>query len=172
MSIKEEGGEKEEKEKKEEKENKEESYPPNLYRYNLQGSFPKSPLGPSPLKREREVPNLEEIDEKISELEAISKACVNTIGEGIDAYWMMSKDFEQRVDLLYDRINTLTKVVLEILENNKLLMKVVSGQQEEIMEISARFLGIARSCNWKNVKNPTEEKEEKAPAEPKENQVF
>lgn len=89
MSIKEENSE----DKKEEKE-KEGDYPPNPYIYNLQGSLSKFPLGPLPLKREKKTPTPDEIKESIDELEAISKRCVHTIGEGIDAYWMMSKDLE------------------------------------------------------------------------------
>ena len=59
-------------------------HPPNPYKYNLKGSSPKPPLGPSPLKPKKGVPD--EIEEKITELEQVSKACVSTVGEGIDAY--------------------------------------------------------------------------------------
>ena len=44
----------------------------------------------------KDEPRPEEIKEKIKDLEKVSKACVNTIGEGIDAYWLMSKYLEAR----------------------------------------------------------------------------
>jgi hypothetical protein len=66
---------------------KEKGYLPNPYRYNLRGSSLKPPLGLSPLKK---MGQPDEIKEKISNLEKISKACVETIGEGFNAYWMMS----------------------------------------------------------------------------------
>ena len=59
-------------------------YPPNPYRYKIRGSSPKPPLGPSPLKPKKVQPD--EIKEKINKLEQVSKACVETIGEGIDSY--------------------------------------------------------------------------------------
>ena len=41
------------------------------------------------------------IKEKIVEVEKVSKSCVNTIGEGIDAYWIMRKELENKVDGMY-----------------------------------------------------------------------
>jgi hypothetical protein len=55
----------------------------NPYKYNLRGSLPKTPLDASPLKPKV---HLDEIEEKISQLEKVSKACVDTVGEGVDAY--------------------------------------------------------------------------------------
>ena len=73
----------------EQRKNKDE-YPPNPYRYNIRGSSLRPPLGPSPLKPKKVQPD--EIKEKINQLEKVLKACVETIGEGIDSYWMMNKD--------------------------------------------------------------------------------
>jgi hypothetical protein len=38
----------------------------------------------------------DEINEKISNLEQNSRAFVETIGEGVYAYWMMSKDLNKK----------------------------------------------------------------------------
>jgi hypothetical protein len=38
-------------------------------------------------------------------LEQISKACVETIGEGVDAYFMMSKDLNKKVDDIDGRLD-------------------------------------------------------------------
>ena len=47
----------------------------------------------------------EEINKKIKDLEQVSKARVHTIGEGIDAYWLMSKDLDSRVDDFFHKIS-------------------------------------------------------------------
>ena len=128
---------------------KKEDYPPNPYRYNLQKSAPKPPLGPSPLKPKR-IPD--EIKEKIHELEQVSKECVSTVGKGIDAYWMMSKDLENKVDDVESRVELLVKLVVEMAdEKNKLLIKV-EGLQNDVDELTAHFANLSYACNWKQVK--------------------
>jgi hypothetical protein len=42
---------------------------------------------------------------KFKDLQKVSKACVDTIGEGIDAYRMMSTDLEARVNGLFHKID-------------------------------------------------------------------
>jgi hypothetical protein len=129
---------------------KKNDYPSNPYRYNLRGSSPKPPLGLSPLKPKKVQPD--EIEEKIIKLEQVSKACVETIGEGVDAYWMMSKDLEKRVDDIDSRVEFLVKIVLEMADDKKKLLRVVEEQQADIAELSARFACIAHACNLKNEK--------------------
>jgi hypothetical protein len=90
----------------------------NPYRYNLQGSLPKTHLDAPPLKTKE---HLDEVEEKITKLEQISKACVDTIGEGVDAYWMMSKDLDKKVDDIDGRVELLVKIVLEMAEGKKKL---------------------------------------------------
>ena len=50
-------------------EKKKENYCPNPYIYNFKGSFPKPPLGPSPLKSKKVQPN--EIKEHINKFKKI-----------------------------------------------------------------------------------------------------
>jgi hypothetical protein len=128
---------------------KKENYPPNPYRYNLQRSAPKPPLASSPLKPKK-VPD--EIKEKINELEQTSKACVNTVGEGIDAYWMMSKDLEKKVDDIDGRVEILVKVVLEMADEKKKLLNKVEGLPNDVIDLATRFANIAYACNLKQVK--------------------
>jgi hypothetical protein len=71
-------------------------------------------------------------------LEQISKACVETIGEGVDAYCMMSKDLNKKVDDIDGRLDYLVQVIKE--------------QQADIEELSTRFACIANSCRSKNEK--------------------
>ena len=93
-------------------------YIPNPYRYNI-GSYYKPPLGPSPLKPKKVWKD--EIHDKICELEKDSKACVETFGEGIDSYWMMSKDLEKKVDDIDGRVGFFIKTVFELTDENKFL---------------------------------------------------
>jgi hypothetical protein len=85
--------------------------PCNPYMYNLRGSIPKTPIGAFPLKP---MVHPNEIGEKITKLEQVSKACVETVGEGVDAYWMMSKDLEKNVDDINGRVELLVNLVLEM----------------------------------------------------------
>ena len=112
--------------KKEEKEKKEGGYPPNPYLYNLQGSLPKSPLRPLPLKCENKTPTPDKIKDKIDELEAISKAYVRTIGDGIDAYWMMTKDLEKRS--MYSKVGVDTSSSLSLSYPHQ-AMKVIAERK-------------------------------------------
>ena len=129
---------------------KKEYYPSNPYRYNLQISVPITSLGPSPLKPKKEVPD--EIKEKINELEQVSKACVSTVGEGIDAYWMMSKDLEKKVDDIDGRVKILVKLVLEMADDKKKLLNIVEGLQNDMIDLTTRFANIVYACNWKQGK--------------------
>jgi hypothetical protein len=61
-------------------------YPPNPYQFNIRRSIPLFPLGPPQSEWGKEPPTPEEMKEKIRELEKVSKACVNVIGDGIDSY--------------------------------------------------------------------------------------
>jgi septal ring factor EnvC (AmiA/AmiB activator) len=91
----------------------------------------------------------EEIEERITSLENVSKACVETMSEGIDSYWLMSKDLEKRVKDINQRVETLTKVLLEMADDRKLLVKVIKNQHDDITELATRFACIARACNLK-----------------------
>ena len=101
----------------------------------------------------------DEVKEKITELEEISKACVNTVGEGVDAYWMMSKDLENKINDIDGRMETLTKIVIEMAAEKKEILDIVQKQQATIIELSSRFVCIAHACTWKGkeddeIKNP------------------
>ena len=115
--------------------------------YNLHGSSLKSPLGPSPLNPKRV--QQDEIGERIAKLKQVSKTCVETIGEGVDAYWMMGKDLEKKVDDIDGRVEILAKIVIEMAEDKKLLLKIIKDQQANIVELSARFACIAHACSLK-----------------------
>ena len=128
---------------------KKENYPPYPYRYNIERPAPKPPLAPSPLKPKK-VPD--EIKEKINELEQVSKEGVSTIGEGVDAYWMMSKDLEKKVDDVDDRVEILIKLVLEMADEKKKLLNIVEGLQNDVIDLTIHFGNIAYACNWKQVK--------------------
>ena len=116
----------------EQRKNKDE-YPPNPYRYNIR-SYNGPPLAPSPLHPRRV--QLDEIKDKINEPEKVSKACVNTIGKGIDSYWMMSKDLEKKVDDIDGRVGFLIKTVFELADEKKLLQKKFLKLQFDMAELS------------------------------------
>ena len=118
---------------------------PNPYRYNISGSSQKPPLGPSPLSNG----SSDEVKEKINELEKISKAYVETMGEGVDAYWLMSKDLDHKVNGIDSRMTALTNIVIEMAEEKKDILNIVQQQQATIIELSARFACIAHACTWK-----------------------
>ena len=99
----------------------------NPYRYNLRNMSPRPPLGPSPLKPKEECPD--GIKEKINELEKVSQACVSTVREGFDAYWMMSKDLGKQVSHISDRFVSLLRTVYEIADENKKILEVMKKQQ-------------------------------------------
>jgi hypothetical protein len=115
----------------------------NPYRYNLRGSLPKTPLDASPLKPKV---HPDEIEEKITKLEQVSKACVDIVGEGVDAYWMMSKDLEKKVNDIDGRVELLVKIILEMTEDKK---KLVKEQHGDIAELLAHFACITQACNMK-----------------------
>jgi hypothetical protein len=79
--------------------------------YNLRGSIPKNHLGAFPLKPKV---HRNEIEEKVTKHEQVSKACVETFGEGVDAYWMMSKDLKKNVDDINGSVELLVNLVLEM----------------------------------------------------------
>jgi hypothetical protein len=56
----------------------------------------------------------DEVRENINELEEFSKASVDTVGEGFDAYYMMSKDLENKIDGINNRTNTLSIFFVEM----------------------------------------------------------
>ena len=95
----------------------------NPYRYNLKDMSPRPPLSPSPLKPKGECSD--GIKEKISELEKVSQACASTVGEGVDAYWMMSKDLGKQVSHISDRFDSLLRTVYEIADENKKILEVM-----------------------------------------------
>jgi peptidoglycan hydrolase CwlO-like protein len=82
-------------------------------------------------------------------LEQILKACVQTIGEGVDAYCMMINDLNKKVDDIDGRLDYLVQVIKE--------------RQADIEELSTRFACIANACSSKN------EKEEDIYCTPREN---
>ena len=128
----------------EQRKNKDE-YPPNPYRYNIRGSSLRPPLGPSPLKPKKVQPN--EIKEKINQLEKVSKACVETIGEGIDSYWMMNKDLEKNVNEIARRVGFFIKTIFELTDEKKLLQKKVLKLQFDVADLTSHFASIAQACN-------------------------
>ena len=103
----------------------------NPYRYNLRNMSPRPPLGPSPLKPKEERPD--GIQEKIIDLEKVSQACVSTIGEGVDVYWMMSKDLGKQVSHIIDMFDFLLRTVYEISDENKKILEVMKKQQSKIV---------------------------------------
>jgi hypothetical protein len=92
---------------------------------------------------------LEGIEEKITSLEKVSKACVETVSEGVDSYWLMSKDLEKKVDDVNNRVETQAKVVLEMADDRKLLVKIIKDQHDDITELTTCFACIAHSCHLK-----------------------
>ena len=130
-----------------EKRRNNDKYPANPYMYNLRGSSLKSPLGLSPINPKKVQPD--EIGERIAKLEQVSKTCVETIGEGVDAYWMMGKDLEKKVDDIDGRVEILAKIVIEMAEDKKLLLKIIKEQQADIVELSTRFACIGHACSLK-----------------------
>ena len=121
-------------------------YVPNPQRYNI-GSYYKPPLGPSPLKPKKV--RQDEIHDKIYELEKASKACVETIGEGIDSYWMMSKDLEKKVDDIDGRVGFLIKTVFELTDEKKFLKRKMLKLQYDMAELSICFANIVKQGNMK-----------------------
>jgi hypothetical protein len=83
------------KEEGSQKQVKKEVFPPNPYRHNLGGS---SLQFPSRLPPTDERAQHEEIEERVAFLEKVSKACGETMNEGVDSYWLMNKDLEKRVE--------------------------------------------------------------------------
>jgi hypothetical protein len=78
-----------------------EVFPPNPYRYNLRGSSLQFPSSLSPID---ESVQHEEIEKRVASLEKVSTACVETVSEGVNSYWLMSKDLEKRVKDINQRV--------------------------------------------------------------------
>ena len=114
-----------------------------------------SASAPSPLGNE----SSDEVKEKINELEKISKACVETMGEGVDAYWLMSKDLDHKVNDIDSRMTTLTNIVIEMAAEKKEILNIVQEQQATLIELSARFACIAHACTWKGKEEKEAEEE-------------
>jgi hypothetical protein len=70
-------------------------YSRNKYRYNLKGSSPKPLPAPSPPEHKKVQPN--EIKRSPNSRIFLMLLLI-LFGEGLDAYWMMSKDLENKVD--------------------------------------------------------------------------
>jgi hypothetical protein len=62
---------------------------------------------------------------------------------------MMSKDLEKKVDDIDGRVKLLIKIVHEMADDKKKLVKLVKEQREDIAELSACFACIAHACNAK-----------------------
>ena len=75
------------------------------------------------------------------------------MSEGVDSYWLMSKALEKRVEDINQRVETLTKVVLEMADDRKLLVKVIKNQHDDITELATRFACITHACNLKQEDN-------------------
>lgn len=131
-AIKEEVQEEVKPKEEEDESKKKDDFPPNPYRYAIQESLPISlprfPLGMALRELKREVPTPDEIKENINELKKVSKACVDTIGQGVDAYWMMSNDLEAKVDGLYNKIDTLFDFTTKLFARTSLLTKLATEQ--------------------------------------------
>jgi uncharacterized Ntn-hydrolase superfamily protein len=125
---------------------KKEVFPLNPYRYNPRGSSLQFPSRLPPID---ERVQHEEIEESIASLEKVYKVCVETMSEGVDSYWLMSKDLEKRVKYINQRVETPTKVFLEMADDRKLLVKVIKNQHDDITELATHFACIAHACNLK-----------------------
>jgi hypothetical protein len=62
---------------------------------------------------------------------------------------LISKDLEKKVEDINQRVKTLTKVVLEMADDRKLLVKVIKNQHDDITELATHFACIAHACNRK-----------------------
>jgi hypothetical protein len=65
---------------------------------------------------------------------------------------MISKDLEKKVDDIDGRVELLIKIVHEMADDKKELIKLVKEQREDIAELSAHFACIAYPCNVKRDK--------------------
>ena len=73
-------------------------------------------------------------------LKKISKARVETMGEGVDAYWLMSKDLDHKVNYIDGRMTTLTNIVIEMAAEKEEILNILQEQQATLIELSARLL--------------------------------
>ena len=62
---------------------------------------------------------------------------------------MMSKGLEKKVDDVDGRVEVLVKLVLEMADDKKKLLKIVEGLQNDVINLTTRFGNIAYACNWK-----------------------
>jgi hypothetical protein len=58
---------------------------------------------------------------------------------------MMSKDLENKIDDIDSRMNTLTKIVIEMVAEKEIL-NLVQKQEATIIELSSRSACIAHAC--------------------------
>jgi hypothetical protein len=58
---------------------------------------------------------------------------------------MMSKDLENKIDDIDSRMNTLTKIVIEMVAEKEIL-NLVQKQEAAIIELSSHFACIADAC--------------------------
>jgi hypothetical protein len=65
---------------------------------------------------------------------------------------MMSKYLEKKVDDIDGRVELLIKIVHEMADDKKKLIKLVMQQREDIAELSVRFACISYACNVKRDK--------------------
>jgi hypothetical protein len=71
---------------------------------------------------------------------------VNTIEEGIDSYWLMSKDLEARIDGLFHKIGLIVKILNQNTTQLEFFTRIVDEQQTVIEEIKGRFKNISAAC--------------------------
>lgn len=71
---------------------------------------------------------------------------MNTIGEGIDSYWLMSKDLEARVDGIFHKIGLMVDTLNQNTAQLEFLTRVLDEQQTMIKEIKGRFKNISIAC--------------------------
>jgi hypothetical protein len=72
-----------------------------------------------------------------------------TIGKLVDTYWLMAKDLEKKNDEIDGRVEILAKIVSEIVEDKKLLLKITKEQRADIVELSTRCACISHACSFK-----------------------
>ncbi|KAK1664817.1 hypothetical protein QYE76_052976 [Lolium multiflorum] len=69
--------------------------------------------------------------------------------EGVDSYWLMSKDLEKKVNDVNSRVETMAKVVLEMADDRKLRVKIIKDQHDDITEFTTRFACTVHDCSLK-----------------------
>ena len=64
------------------------------------------------------------------------------IGDGIDSYWLLSKDLEARVDGLFHKIGLMINTLNNNIAQLEFLTQVVDDQQAVIKELKNKLKGI------------------------------